>query len=85
MAAIREMQRAVQPSADDSLLTYVDCNIIVAMTASKFNALLQRSLQTAGFAIEKLSTHSFRKGGATLAAELALPSEVVKAQGNWKS
>lgn len=75
-------QQAVKLTADDLLLTYVDCDVIVAMTASKLNALLQQSLQTAGFANKKLSTHSFWKGGATRnSVELALPTEVVKAQG----
>ena len=35
--------------------------------------------------LHHISPHSFRRGGATFAFEAKVPSELIKAQGDWRS
>ncbi len=38
-----------------------------------------------GLNADHYSTHSFRRGGATLAFQAGIPSELIQLQGDWKS
>lgn len=54
------------------------------MTGQAFNRKL-RTLTTSAGAGRALSSHSFRRGGATWALSSGIPGEIVKAMGDWKS
>lgn len=54
------------------------------MTGQVFNRKLRMLTASAG-AGRVLSSHSFRRGGATWALSSGIPGEIVKAMGDWKS
>jgi hypothetical protein len=57
---------------------------VFPMTGQAFNKKL-RALTTPTDAGRALSSHSFRRGGATWALSSGIPGEIVKALGDWKS
>ena len=56
------------------------------MSYDLFSSMLKLVLNKAGLDISQYSGHSFRRGGgASHGLSVGLPSEVIKAQGDWKS
>lgn len=53
------------------------------LSASLFTSSISRIFSSLG--LSGYSAHSFRRGGATLALLCGVPSEVIKAQGDWSS
>lgn len=52
---------------------------------SQFQSKLRELLQKTGLNSELYSTHSFRRGGTTLAFQAQVPVELIKAHGDWKT
>ena len=50
-----------------------------------FHKVLRSCLEAVGLDPARYSSHSFRRGGTTFAFACGLPSELIKAQGDWKS
>lgn len=57
----------------------------VAITYSKFQKQLRVLLGKVGEIPEHFGTHSFRRGGATIAFQAGASADIIKAQGDWKS
>lgn len=74
VVAVVDMFRMTTPTPPDSPA--------FPMTGASFNRKL-RSL-TAAFS-DNISSHSFRRGGATWALSCGIPGEIVKAMGDWQS
>jgi hypothetical protein len=55
------------------------------LTYSSFSSHLNRVLSLAGYQTTLFATHSLRRGGATFAAGINCPSELIQLQGDWKS
>ena len=58
---------------------------MVDLTYSVFLARLRGCLGQLGVDVTSYSGHSFRRGGASFALECGVPSELIQAQGDWRS
>lgn len=83
-ALLKSLVRTRQPAAAP-LLSYRLGENTVPLTHHAFTSTLSAMLNTAGYSPSKYSGHSLRRGGATFALSCGLPTEVIKAQGDWKS
>jgi len=70
---------------DGPLFTYTASNGWLPLTAQEFQGKLISYLSLLGINPSEYSGHSFRRGGASFALECGLPTEVIKAQGDWSS
>ncbi|VDI75565.1 Hypothetical predicted protein [Mytilus galloprovincialis] len=59
--------------------------VLKPVTYNMFNAFLKKCITSIGLDAGKFSTHSFRRGGATLAFKCGVPSDLIQLQGDWKS
>ena len=55
------------------------------ITDAHFSSFLANVIKAAGIDSTSYSPHSFRRGGATFVFEAKVPSELIKAQGDWRS
>ena len=55
------------------------------ITYTHFSSFLAGIIKAVGLDPTNYSPHSFMRGGATFAFEAKLPSELIKAQGDWRS
>ena len=55
------------------------------ITYTHFSSFLARVIKAVGLDSTSYSPHSFRRGGATFAFEAKVPSQLIKAQGDWRS
>ena len=58
---------------------------LLPYTYNSFTSKLKHTLTTAGYASNKYSGHSFRRGGATFAMRAGVPFNLIQAQGDWKT
>lgn len=80
--AYRKMCKAV-PAADDSPLFLLPKDKII--TYSMYQSKLKECIERIGFDSNKFSTHSFRRGGATLAFRANVPADQIQLLGDWRS
>lgn len=73
------------PSHSFPVFMYRRGSRLVPLTSSSFISRLKCLLTTAGLDSSKYAGHSFRRGGATFAMECGAPSELIQAQGDWRS
>lgn len=55
------------------------------MLYSTFHQVFREMLDRAGLKSQGFSSHSFRRGGASLAFALGIPPQLIQAQGDWLS
>lgn len=67
------------------LFTYPTRNGWLPLTVQVFQSKLVTFLSSLGINPSDYSGHSFRRGGASFALECGLPTEIIKAQGDWAS
>lgn len=72
-------------AAAAALFSYRVGESAIPLTHSAFNKTLSDVLQRAGYSPSQYSGHSLRRGGCTFALSCQLPTEVIKAQGDWAS
>ena len=58
---------------------------LIPFTYAKFDSLLKSVASTAGLDPSRISGHSLRLGGATLAFQANIPEEFIKRLGDWRS
>lgn len=58
---------------------------LIPFTYAKFDSLLKSVASTAGLDPSRISGHSLRSGGATLAFQANIPEEFIKRLGDWRS
>ena len=58
---------------------------LIPFTYAKFDSLLKSVASTAGLDPSRISGHSLRSGGATLAFQAKIPEEFIKRLGDWRS
>ena len=68
-----------------SAFRYRSATGVVDLTYSVFLARLRGCLGQLGVDVTSYSGHSFRRGGASFALECGVPSELIQAQGDWRS
>lgn len=86
VSAYRLMVTRVPASESSPLFVYGDSKgRLIPLTYYKFQTLFRALVQASGRDPSLYSSHSFRRGGATHALKLGLPSELIKTQGNWRS
>ncbi|XP_076108317.1 integrase/recombinase xerD homolog [Mytilus galloprovincialis] len=64
---------------------YISKGTTVPLTYSTFLQMLKHSLSQLELDTSGYSGHSFRRGGATFALECGVSSDLIQAQGDWKS
>ena len=72
-------------SKKDFLLCHVVGGIRFPMDYSYVNCRLQLLAQTVNLPVNRISTHCFRHGGATMLKDLDLPVSSIMIRGNWRS
>lgn len=72
----------VRPSVHGPLFVFADKS---AVSASYFSDVLRRCVQAAGLPINSYKPHSFRIGGATMAAQKGYTAVQIAEMGRWKS
>ena len=76
---------SMAPCLPPRVTAYRKGSCFYPLRAGHFNRCLRRCLSSAGINASKLSTHSFRRGGATLASEAGMADNSLQTQGNWRS
>lgn len=71
--------------ANDYLFTFIRNKKQHRMTYSLFTTMLRNMLSCLKLPLDQYSGHSLRRGGATQALKCGIPSEIIQAQGDWKS
>lgn len=85
VAALANHVRINQVHQDLPLFSVRSANSVSAITYAHFSSFLARVIKAVGLDSTGYSPHSFRRGGATFAFEAQVPSELIKAQGDWRS
>ena len=74
------------PASSDSLVFLAPYSSgFTPVLARHFNLFLKRCVSSIGEDPSHFSSPSFRKGGATFAFNCGVPTDFIKAQGDWKS
>lgn len=84
-AVINSLKLSHCCQADDFLFTYVRDGGKHRLTYGLFTSMLKHTLVSVNLPVDQYSGHSLRRGGATLALQKGVPSEIIQAQGDWKS
>ncbi len=84
-AVIKAVHAAKSSNPDHFIFSYYDHGNIRPMTYQGFSSMLKAILLKLGLPLSQYSGHSFRRGGATHAFHCNVPTETIKAQGDWKS
>ena len=82
VVAYEKMVSMITVPEDAPLFSLSSSSVI---TYKKFMSHLRNLLQMVGEDPTQFGTHSFRRGGATLAFRAGAPTDLIKTQGDWKS
>lgn len=74
-----------QSRPDAFIFTFCTGNSTRVMTYQMFTSMLRSLVLQLNLPVERISGHSLRRGGASLALKCGVPPEMIKAQGDWKS
>ena len=80
--AYRNMCKAVPSSDDNALFLLPNMSVV---TYTQFQNKLRQCVEKVGLNPSLYSTHSFRRGGASLAFRAKIPADKIKLLGDWKS
>lgn len=80
--AYRQMCTAIQASYNDPLFLLPNNKVV---TYNMFQNKLRETIQKIGLDSKQFSSHSFRRGGATLAFRAKVSADKIKLLGDWKS
>ena len=83
--ALLSALRLCSAPADAPPFTFSSSRGWAPLAAHMFTVRLHALLSTLGASPASYSGHSFRRGGASFALECGLPTELIKAQGDWVS
>lgn len=85
-SAIKRQLASLHSHAAASLFAYISqSGRIKPLTASRFTKYLRKILSMSNYPAQSYSAHSFRRGGATFASSISIPTDCLKAQGQWRS
>ena len=85
VAALVNHLRINQVPQDMPLFSVRSDSSLSHITYTHFSSFLARVIKAVGLDSISYSPHSFRRGGAPFAFEAKVPSELIKAQGDWRS
>lgn len=80
--AYKNMCKCISASSKDPLFLLPNKKPI---TYYQFQSKLRECINTIGLNPQNFSTHSFRRGGATLLFQAGVPAEKIQLQGDWHS
>ena len=83
--AYRNMLRKVKCGPRSAAFSYKNKNVVEPILYSKFQGRLRKWVAAAGWEPTKFSSHSLRRGGASLAFRAKVPTELIKVHGDWAS
>ena len=72
-------------SSEDAVFSYVNKGKCLPITYSQFQNKLRELLCKIGMNPNLFSSHSFRRGGATLASQAGISPSSIQLMGDWKS
>ena len=81
--AFQQMETLVPAGSDDPAFCIPGKSSLKPLTYRIFNARLKQLVHQAGWVAASFSTHSLRRGGASLAFKAKIPGELIKIQGDW--
>ena len=85
VAALVNNLRINQVPQDMPLFSVRSDSSLSHITYTHFSSFLARVIKAVGIDSTSYSPHSFRRGGTTFAFEAKVPSQLIKAQGDWRS
>lgn len=85
VAALENHLRPSKVPNDAPLFSVRSARSFSPISYTHFSSFLSKVIKTIGLDSTKYSPHSFQRGGATFAFESQVPSELIKAQGDWRS
>ena len=85
VAGLANHVRINQVHQDMPLFSVQSANSLIPITYVHFSSFLARVIKAVGLDSTRYSPHSFMRGGATFAFEAQVSSELIKAQGDWRS
>ena len=84
--AVKDMLGSFEDAPSTTpLFSFKKNGVVVPLTQQVFSKCLQTVLKACGLPSEKISGHSFRRGGASFAFSVGVPVSIIKMQGDWKS
>lgn len=84
--AVKDMLLHVgQVTATTPLFVFRGKDGVVPLTQQLFDKNLKTCLKVCGLQSDRLSGHSFRRGGASFAFSVGVPASIIKLHGDWKS
>ena len=83
--AYRRMIAVVKGGPKDPAFGVRTNKVIKPVVYSNFQKFLKKWVADAGWDDRKFSTHSLRRGGASLAFRADVPSDLIKVHGDWAS
>lgn len=85
LKAYQNMTAMVDCGDDDPAFSIVTNKRVVPLIYSKFQAFFKKLIVLSGWDAAAFSTHSLRRGGASLAFKARVPGEFIKVHGDWAS
>ena len=85
VAAYTNMCRLVKGDAASPAFSLPSKKGLKPITYAQFQKSFRGLIEKAGWDSSLFSTHSLRRGGASLAFRAKVPAEMIKAQGDWRS
>ena len=79
------MIQFVPADSDDVAFVLPHKNTITPLTYQKYQKFFTHCIRKIGLDPSEYSSHSFRRGGASLAFQLNIPSEIIQFTGDWQS
>jgi integrase len=84
LSAFRALQRSYPVRPTDPFLSYRSSGQLFLISQSDLRRALKRLVSALGFS-SKLTFHSFRRSGASLAYASRVPFDAIQAHGTWVS
>jgi hypothetical protein len=85
LQAVKHMLKLSPAPGDAPAFSYRNGPVLHTLTHSQLVELFRVLLQTLGLEASLYSGHSFRRAGASFAFQAGVRSELIQAQGDWKS
>ncbi len=81
----RSMIQTLPSNPNDPAFMFPLNDSLVPLHYSKFQTFFKSCISSVGLPASQFSSHSFRRGGCSLAFHLQAPTELIQFTGDWKS
>ena len=81
---VKALRQFIQIHPRNSEVLFVHFNG-APLSRQQFQSVLKKAARVLGWSVDGFSSHSFRIGAATTAADEGIPLEIIMRKGRWKS